>query len=252
MYSDQLVCPAHVPRGSPEGRVDAIAAMVTTRTAVQAPVERRTALFVNGQAWLTAQTTPHDLADWAVGRLCGEGLIAGPEEIAHLAVDEAGPCVHAVLPRVRTPAPPAPVAPGPRVAEAQLLRWMQEMLAQAPLYRATGGMHVAMAVRADSGEQIVREDIGRHQAVDKVLGAARLAGWPPAQVVVLTSGRISAEMCARVARFGAPVCASRTAATDEAWALATRLGMDLVGYVRTAASLIVYTTGNRVARRIEP
>ena len=230
--------------------MDAIAAMVTTRTAVQAPVERRTALFVNGQAWLTAQTTPHDLADWAVGRLCGEGLIAGPGRSRTSPWTRRGractPCC-----AVRTPAPPAPVAPGPRVAEAQLLRWMQEMLAQAPLYRATGGMHVAMAVRADSGEQIVREDIGRHQAVDKVLGAARLAGWPPAQVVVLTSGRISAEMCARVARFGAPVCASRTAATDEAWALATRLGMDLVGYVRTAASLIVYTTGNRVARRIE-
>lgn len=186
-----------------------------------------------------------------MGRLCGEGLIAGPEEIARLTVDEAGARVHAELVCVRDPAPLTPVAPGPRVTAAQLVRWMEDMLRQAPLYRATGGMHVAMAVRADTHQQIVREDIGRHQAVDKVLGAARLAGWPPEQVVVLTSGRISAEMCARAARFGAPVCASRTAATDQAWALATALGMDLVGYVRTAASLIVYTTGNRVARRIE-
>ena len=218
---------------------------------VAAPDERPTTLFVNGQAWLTVQTTPQDLADWAVRRLCGEGLIAGPEEIRALTVDEAGQRVLASLWRTRHASPLSPVAPGPRVTAAQLVGWMHEMLRQAPLYRATGGMHVAMAVRADTGEQIVREDIGRHQAVDKVLGAAWLAGWPPAQVVVLTSGRISAEMCGRVARFGAPVCASRTAATDQAWALATELGMDLVGYVRTAVSLIVYTTGNHVARRIE-
>lgn len=206
-------------------------------------------LLVNGQVWLTAQTTPQDLADWAVGRLCGEGVVAGPEEILHLAVDEAESAVHVTVARLRDPAPLRPVGPGPVVTAEQLLRWMQEMLAQARLYQATGGTHAALAVRVDTGEQIVREDVGRHQAVDKVLGAARLAAWPPAQVVVLTSGRISAEMCARVARFGAPICASRTAATDRAWALATELGMDLVGYVRTATSLIVYTSGHRVARR---
>mgnify|MGYP000900620264 CR=1 FL=1 len=218
---------------------------------MQAPAERRTALFVNGQLWVAVPTTPQDLADWAMGRLCGDGLITGPDGILRLAVDEAAACVHADLVRVREPSPLMPVAQGPLVTASQLVHWMKAMLRQASLYRATGGMHVAMAVRADTNEQIVREDIGRHQAVDKVLGAALLAGWPPAQVVVLTSGRISAEMCARVARFGAPVCASRTAATDQAWALATELGMELVGYVRTAASLIVYTTGNRVARRIE-
>jgi FdhD protein len=127
---------------------------------------------------------------------------------------------------------------------------MKEMLAAAPLYQETGGIHVAMGVRADTGEQIVREDIGRHNAVDKVLGAALRATWPPGQVAVLTSGRISYEMCTRLARFGAGMGVSRTAATDQAFRLASEVGIELVGYARTPASLTVYTQGSQILRRV--
>lgn len=230
-----------------------MAAITTMETAVQAPVERPTTIYLNDEEWLTVQTTPVDLHDWVVGYLLGEGVIDSPDEIRRLIVEEDRGLVWIDLPtpREREELAFMPVTHSLRVPDAAVLRWMKEMLANAPLYQQTGGIHVAMAVRADSGERFIREDIGRHNAVDKVLGAAWKAGWPPSQVVILTSGRISYEMCTRLARFGAGIGVSRTAATDQAYGLAMDLGIELVGYVRNTTSLIVYTKGTRVARRIE-
>ncbi len=218
----------------------------------RAPEERPTTIYVNDQEWLTAQTTPIDLRDWAVGYLCGEGVVGSPASIRSLVVEEDRGLVWAEVPDWQPqPAPStfAPVPKGPPIREEMLLSWMTRMLAAAPLYQETGGMHVAAAVRIDTDAMIIREDIGRHNAVDKVLGRARLEGWAPEQVAVLTSGRISYEMCTRLARFGAGVGISRTAATDQAYRLAMELGIELAGYARTPASLTIYTASNRILRR---
>lgn len=217
----------------------------------KAPQERPVTVFLNDQEWVTVQATPADLRDWAVGYLCGEGVIRHPDELTQLVVEEERGLIWADVPGTRADEPAVPpAAPGPSVPADRLLEWMAHMLASAPLYQETGGMHVAAAVRLDTDEWIIREDIGRHNAVDKVLGRARLSGWPPDQVAVLTSGRISFEMCSRLARFGAGIGISRTAATDQAYRLAMELGIELVGYVRTPASLVIYTPGIRVLRRV--
>jgi FdhD protein len=217
-----------------------------------APTERPTTIWLNDQEWVTVQTTPVDLYDWAVGYLWGEGVIAGPSDLERLVVEEERGLVWADVPGAgeRQPLNLKPVARGPLVTAEACLHWMQAMLADAVLYQETGGMHVAAAIRLDTGERILREDIGRHNAVDKVLGSALQAGWPGEKVAVLTSGRISYEMCTRLARFGCGIGISRTAATDQAYSLAVDLGIDLVGYVRSAASLIVYTNGERFLRRV--
>lgn len=139
-----------------------------------------------------------------------------------------------------------PVRHGLKVRSSQLLAWMKQMAANSEQYRRSGGMHAAAAVRVASGEMLLREDIGRHNAVDKVVGAMLRAGWRPEETVILTSGRISYEMCSKLARLGVGVGVSRTAATDQAFRLAVKLGIDLVGYVRTARSMRVYTSGERV------
>lgn len=230
-----------------------MAAITPVEHTVRAPVERPTTIYLNDEEWITVQTTPIDLHDWVIGYLCGEGEIDDPCEISRLVVEEDRGLIWVDLParRQRDALSFKPVTHKLQVPAESLLLWMHEMLQAAPLYKETGGIHVAMAVRADTDERLIREDIGRHNAVDKVLGAARKAAWPADQVVVLTSGRISYEMCTRLARFGAGIGVSRTAATDQAYDLAMQLGIELVGYVRNAASLIVYTKGNRVARRIE-
>ena len=116
---------------------------------------------------------------------------------------------------------------------------MREFQKLTPLYHKTGGMHAACII-TPTEEMIVREDIGRHNAVDKVIGAALKRGLAGKDLVLLTTGRISFEMCSKVARFGIGVAGSRTAATNLAVALGKELNVDLVGYVRGKSSFCLY------------
>ncbi|HLN62438.1 MAG TPA: formate dehydrogenase accessory sulfurtransferase FdhD [Symbiobacteriaceae bacterium] len=240
---------------------------------VAMPTERRTTLLLNGAELLTVQTTPVHLDDWAVGFLYTEGLIQSITDIETLTTDLPGARVSATIAPEKVAALDIPtqryltsgcgkgvtfssikdamllqpVGHDLTVAPGQLLAWIRQMQRQSPLYSESGGMHAAAVVHTETEELIVREDIGRHNAVDKAIGAALKAGWPPERVVLLTSGRISYEMCAKAARYGAGVAASLTAATDQAIRLANRLGLDLVGYVRKEERMLLYTEGRRIA-----
>lgn len=235
------------------------------------PVEHPTQLWVNGQRLVTLQTTPLWLDDWAVGFLYTEGLIARVSDILDLEVDPAAAAVRVTArlaptwdPELATRRyltsgcgkgvtfssvkdalllqPPATdlAVPAPRLAEL-----MAAMADRCHLYQQTGGIHGAAVAVAATGEMVVREDIGRHNAMDKALGAALRRGWDPQGLVALTSGRISYEMCTKLARCGIAIGASRTAATDQAVRLAARLGMALVGYLRRQR-MVVYTGQHRI------
>lgn len=236
------------------------------------PSERKTTLFLNGTELLRIQTSPVHLDDWATGFLWTEGMINSLAELEELVVDLEAPAVRAKIDPANLPDEAAatkryltsgcgkgvtfssikdamllrPVQHELRVDRAQLAAWIKWMQRQTPLYEETGGMHAAAVVHIATGEMLVREDIGRHNAVDKAIGAALKAGWPTEQLVLLTTGRISYEMCAKLARTGIGVGASLTAATDQAIRLAERLGVDLVGYVKSPEKLIVYTKGTRI------
>ncbi|MCG0239692.1 MAG: formate dehydrogenase accessory sulfurtransferase FdhD [Firmicutes bacterium] len=231
---------------------------------IRAPVEYPTTLYLGGEELVTIQTTPVDLEDFAVGYLFTEGWIRSLDEVVRVTVYEekaliwvelregrTGPVRGLVAGSERGVVPPVeglvPPPPGPAVGIRDLAAWMREMGLLTPLYRQTGGMHSAMAVRVATGERLVREDVGRHNAVDKVIGAALRRGWTGSELVILTSGRISYEMCVKLARFGVGLAASRTAATDMAVDLAERLGMDLVGYLRTEQDYRLYTVGRRLS-----
>lgn len=236
------------------------------------PMERRTRLVLNGQDLLTIQASPVHLYDWAVGFLYTEGFIRSTAEIHALTVDEAAAEVHAeIAPNlledrdlagqryltsgcgkgvtfssIKDAMTLTPIRHGLVLDTPRLVSWMRFMQRQTPLYEESGGMHAAAAVHVGTGEMLVREDIGRHNAVDKALGAALQAGFAGEQTVLLTTGRISYEMCAKLARYGIAVGASLTAATDQAIRLANRLGIDLVGYAKREDKLVLYTEGRHI------
>ncbi|HRY72709.1 MAG TPA: formate dehydrogenase accessory sulfurtransferase FdhD, partial [Spirochaetia bacterium] len=87
---------------------------------------------------------------------------------------------------------------------------------------------------------VVREDVGRHNAVDKVLGRGLLDGADFSRSVLLTSGRIAADMAQKAAKAGLPVLVSRSIPTTEAYAFAREAGITLIGRIGTP-SPIVYT-----------
>jgi FdhD protein len=236
------------------------------------PSERATALYLNGNELLTIQTTPVFLEDWAQGFLYTEGIIQQPENLRQVLVRHDPVQVHAQVDRdclqdrelagkryltsgcgkgitfssVKDAMQLRPIRHTLSIRPEQIAAWMVQMQKRMPLYVESGGMHAAAAVRIADGEILVREDIGRHNAVDKAIGASLSAGWAPEGLVMLTTGRISYEMCAKLGRFGIGLGASITAATDQATRLANRLNIDLLGYARSVKKHLLYTEGRHL------
>ena len=115
---------------------------------------------------------------------------------------------------------------------------------RAELFRLTGCVHGAAL--SDGREILVfAEDIGRHNAVDKVVGHCILENVPFAGKMVLVSGRLSSEMVSKCARWSVPVIASRTAPTDLAVDIAEKSGITLIGFIR-GERMNIYTNAHRV------
>jgi len=118
-----------------------------------------------------------------------------------------------------------------RVRPAQLAAAMKDLYIAAVHYQRSRGIHGAAL---SDGDQllVVAEDVGRHNAVDKVKGEALRAGIPTEGRILLSTGRISSEMLLKAARMGVPLVASRTSPTEMAVGLAEQLNVTVCGYVR--------------------
>lgn len=127
----------------------------------------------------------------------------------------------------------APLPAGPIVARSVLLVLPERMRAAQAVFERTGGLHATALFTADGELLRLHEDVGRHNALDKLIGAAALAGeLPLAGRVALVSGRVSFEVAQKAAIAGIAVLVAVSAPTDLAVATAGRLGMTLVGFLR--------------------
>jgi FdhD protein len=230
--------------------------------AVEEPLEIR----VDGRALAVTMRTPGSDEELALGFLHGEGLIdsahrAGPPaDLAANTVEVAGPllrdpgerrfyttsscgvCGKGALEEVAVHSPP--LADGPQVPR-ELLASLPERLAQ-PAFERTGGLH-ATGLFEDSGELILsREDVGRHNAMDKVIGSCLLAGTLPLRERILcVSGRLSFELVQKAAVAGCPILVGVGAPSSLAIELAKDRGMSLCGFAR-GGEVNVYSGGERV------
>ncbi len=148
----------------------------------------------------------------------------------------------------------APLAPEIGSAfDPELLRTLPDALrAQQGVFRRTGGIHAAALVRPDGSISVVREDVGRHNAVDKVVGHAFLAGTLPASDgLLLVSGRASFEILQKALAAGIPFVAAVGAPSSLAVDLARQFGMTLVGFLGSHG-FNVYAGGHRVSGGTAP
>ena len=221
-------------------------------------------LYVNGQELVTLLCTPSKVDALVVGFLSFEGIIQGLEDIQSLTVleDEGFAEVHLtsdfVPPRRRVHTSgcgggvtfslethrSAALLDDTTVDPKSLFPLIRELYLEAHSYRESRGIHAAALA---DGEKllIVTEDVGRHNAIDKICGEAMLRGIPTAGKILLSTGRISSEMLRKGAHMGTPIVVSRTSATTLSIELAKRLGLTLIGYVR-GDSFYVYSHPERL------
>ena len=230
--------------------------------AVEEPLEIR----VDGEPVAVTMRTPGHDEELALGFLYGEGLIdraheAGlTEDLAANTIDVRGPllrdpgarrfyttsscgvCGKGALEEVAVHAEPA--VPGPEI-DRSLLAALPDHLRQ-PTFERTGGLHATGLFDARGEALLVREDVGRHNAMDKVVGQALLDGLLPlSEHVLCVSGRLSFELVQKAAVAGAPVLVGVGAPTSLAIALAADRGMTLAGFARRGR-VNVYTHPQRV------
>ncbi len=148
-----------------------------------------------------------------------------------MATASCGICGTASIEDVARRCPPLP--DGPRIDPAVLATLTSTLRAAQPTFESTGGLHAAGLFDASGRLLRLREDVGRHNALDKLVGAAAMAGALPLHdTLLLVSGRVSFELVQKAAVAGIPVLAAVGAPTDLAVDTASRLGMTLIGFLR--------------------
>ncbi len=235
---------------------------IEDEVAVEEPLEIR----VDGEALAVTMRTPGDDEELALGFLHGEGLIdaarpAGPSDALEANIVEvAGPllrapgsrsfyatsscgvCGKGALEEVAVHAERLPG--GPRV-ERELLAALPDRLRQ-PTFERTGGLHATGLFTSEGELLLVREDVGRHNAMDKVIGRALRDGLVPLHDHILcVSGRLSFELVQKAAVAGAPVLVGVGAPSSLAVRLADDRNMTLAGFARRGR-VNVYTGAERV------
>jgi FdhD protein len=139
-----------------------------------------------------------------------------------------------------------PVSPGPAVSSDLLASLPDRLRSGQTLFDRTGGLHAAGLFSAEGELVSIREDVGRHNAVDKVIGEQFLAGHLPlAGHILQVSGRVSFEIVQKAAVAGIPIVSAVSAPTSLAVEAGDRFGMTIVGFVRDGR-LNVYTGAGRV------
>jgi FdhD protein len=215
--------------------------------------------------------TPGDDADLALGFAITEGIVTHPDAIRQITdlgegrwdlvtaegitIDPAqfqrnfystsscGVCGKASIDAIRVTGATPPQ--GPVVSTETIMSLPPKLLDRQAAFHSTGGLHAAAAFDPSGEIVVVREDIGRHNAVDKVVGHLARSGWPLPSLGLMVSGRVSFEITQKAAVAGISLICGVSAASSLAVDLAEEFGMTVVGFLREGG-FTVYTGEERV------
>jgi len=239
---------------------------ITDYVAEESPLQ----LFVNSTFWATILCTPTNIKELAVGHLLSEGIIKSIEEIVEV-TEKENTCTVKLKPNVnvedrisisRLHARVIPSACGSGspyqykgktlnvtsnlTVDAQIVfESVNQLNFKAQVFRQTGGVHAAAIYKGDGSLIAMAEDVGRHNAVDKVIGMAALGKIDFAECFLALSGRISGDVAFKAAKVGLPIVASLSAALSSGIATAQESNLTLAGFVR-GKRLNVYTSPYRI------
>lgn len=230
-------------------------------------IEAAVAIEFNGIGYAVMMATPIDLKDYAVGFSLSEGLIDSPDQILAVDIHEAelgwivrielpnanaekvierarqrvsesscGLCGMDNLHEVMRALPP--IRSAIEVSDTAIFKALSSLREHQTLNRLTGSAHAAAFCAPDGSIQMTREDVGRHNALDKLIGALAVAGIAPASGFILLTARCSLELVQKAIVAQCPVLVTISAATDLAIRVAKENGLRLVSLARPDAALV--------------
>ncbi len=240
------------------------------------PTEEPVEFRMGGVPIAVLMRTPGNDEELARGFALTEGIILRPDELAYVrrlpgregegryelvpaggieidpeqfrrnlySTSSCGVCGKASIDAVRVASPPLP--DGPTIPADLLLGLMESMRGAQSGFDETGGLHAAAAFTPGGQLLGLREDVGRHNAMDKLVGFLSSRRWPLGEIVVTVSGRVSFELVQKAAVAGLSVLAGVSAASSLAVDLADEVGLTVAGFVRPGG-FNLYTHPRRIA-----
>jgi len=231
--------------------------------AVEEPLE----IQINGQPWITTMRTPGHDRELALGLLYSEGLLSDLAEIDQIHVEDnviliggdisieghsrgfvrsssCGVCGRASLDAILARHPPAIPSEGFSISSDSLDSLLMQMRTKQSVFDTTGGVHAVALFSEMSDITELAEDVGRHNAMDKVIGRT-LTQLPLSNLGFLLSGRVSFEMVQKAVMVGSPCIVAIGAPTTLAVDLARQHGLTLIGFLRDGR-FNVYCGANRI------
>ncbi|GAA3956963.1 formate dehydrogenase accessory sulfurtransferase FdhD [Allohahella marinimesophila] len=232
------------------------------------PEEAAIAFEINGRSYAVMMGSPVDLADFALGFVLSEQLVHTSSDILELNLRETEhgwlvklwleeKCAASVIRRIRLRTAegscglcglqslaqvhrPLPrVQKAPSVSDTALFSALASLRKHQPLNAATGGTHAAAFYDRDGHIQLLREDVGRHNALDKLIGALASAGQSPAEGFFLLTSRCSYELVEKTVIAGCSLLVTVSTATSLAVDRAQACGLTLIALARSDAMLEV-------------
>ncbi len=221
--------------------------------------ERPLHLFVNTTYWATILCSPSNLKEMAVGHLLSEGILKSTAEIEEVNLKETESSCYIKLnadinveerlslsrlhQRVVTSAcgqqsiyqyqrKPAKIVSKLKVKADSVFKCVNQLNFKAEIFRKTGGVHAAAIYKSDGSMVALAEDVGRHNAVDKVIGMAALKKTRFGECFLTSTGRLSGDIVFKASKVGLPIVASLGAALDSGVAMAEAANLTLAGFVR--------------------
>lgn len=218
-------------------------------------------IIVNEMAFGRFSVSPTFLKEFAVGYLMGEGLVDSLENIISIAVDGnsikididlidfdirrdmvmSSDCFGGWRSRIEFV---KEVKSDYKVSKDQILDAFERLRKESTVWKETGGTHIAALVTENTFTAI--EDVSRHVAIDKVMGAAALKKIDLSQSFIACSGRMPSDMVMKVARVGIPILTSKAAPTASGFMAGEKSGITIVGFVR-GRRFNLYTHPNRIS-----